>query len=360
MTALIQLRTSVTLVIRTGVSPVSSRLRGGMYMFGRVWIVPAASRRYSRLDIGWAPCALCIRVDGRQGMQQRIDDTPGFFHVVFASKVARIACHSVAEHAFVSLHLFGAGAPAGNHLHGIAFQAFALSHDYGADGDGHVGTDPEAHIVLAGHMAGKKRGWFAKGGKHFRTGCGQAFTRPNVEGHAFPPPRVDVEPKGGVGLGGGIGGYTLLLAISLELTANHLPWRKRRNGFEHLHLLVADGFTIDAHRRFHCQIGDDLENVILNYIADGAGLIVESAASLNAEVFGHRDLNAFDEVPVPERFHKRVGESKNDDIVHWLLTQVVVDAKDPRLRKYRVQDGIQLAGGSEVMAEWFFHDHANP
>ena len=68
--------------------------------------------------------------------------------------------------------------------------------------------------------------------------------------------------------------------------------------------------------------------MVLDHIANGAGLIVESAATLHAEILRHRDLHALDVIAIPEWLHERVGESEDDHVVHRPLAEIVVDAKD--------------------------------
>jgi hypothetical protein len=57
-------------------------------------------------------------------------------------------------------------------------------------------------------------------------------------------------------------------------------------------------------RRLHGQVADDLQQVVLNDVADDAGLLVELAPSLDAEALGERDLDVLHVVPVPDRFEE--------------------------------------------------------
>ena len=80
--------------------------------------------------------------------------------------------------------------------------------------------------------------------------------------------------------------------------------------------------------RLHRQQPDHLQHVILEHVADGAGLLVEPAAPSDAERLGHGDLHAFDVVAVPDRFEERVRESEQQQVLHRLLAEVVVDPED--------------------------------
>jgi hypothetical protein len=49
--------------------------------------------------------------------------------------------------------------------------------------------------------------------------------------------------------------------------------------------------------------------MILNHIADRAGLIVECSAALNSEIFRHGYLYALHLIAVPERLQNRILEA---------------------------------------------------
>ena len=66
-----------------------------------------------------------------------------------------------------------------------------------------------------------------------------------------------------------------------------------------------------ARRRLHRQVAHDLKQVILDHVADDAGLFVELAAALDAEGFRHGDLHVLDVVTIPDRLEKRVGEAED-------------------------------------------------
>src|SRR6201996_4707377 len=96
--------------------------------------------------------------------------------------------------------------------------------------------------------------------------------------------------------------------------------------------------------------------MILDYVADGAGLIIERAATLDTKVFRHRDLHAPDELAVPKRLQERVGEAEEDHVVHGPLTEIVIDAKDVFLVELVEQDLVQLPRRCEIVPEWLLDD----
>ncbi len=136
------------------------------------------------------------------------------------------------------------------------------------------------------------------------------------------------------------------------------PGAERRHRLEHLHLLVADRLAVDPDRRLHREVAQHLEQVVLDHVADRAGLVVERPSALHAEVLGHRDLHALDVVAVPDRLQERVGEAEEEHVVHLLLPEVVVDPEDRALRELRGENPVQLHGRREVGSERLLDDDA--
>ena len=96
--------------------------------------------------------------------------------------------------------------------------------------------------------------------------------------------------------------------------------------------------------------------MVLHHVAHRAGLVVETAAILHAEILRHGDLDAADMVAVPQRLEHRVGEARVDDVLHRLLAEVVIDAEDVLLGKELRQQAAQRARRLAVVAERLF-DH---
>src|SRR5882762_9999648 len=69
-------------------------------------VVPTSSRS-NVLDLSWSPGFRVVFKDRRPGFQDRVDDSPSFFHVVFAGEQGGITRHCVAEHALIGIHLSG-------------------------------------------------------------------------------------------------------------------------------------------------------------------------------------------------------------------------------------------------------------
>src|SRR5215475_8418436 len=99
--------------------------------------------------------------------------------------------------------------------------------------------------------------------------------------------------------------------------------------------------------------------MILNDVADGASMVVERAATLHAEIFGHGDLHTSDEGPIPEGLQERIREPEEHHIVHRPLAQIVVDAEDMILFKPGQKYFVQLVRRSEIVPEWLFDNNTS-
>ncbi len=211
------------------------------------------------------------------------------------------------------------------------------------DVDHDVGADAQAHAVahLGGRLIEHDLGRVLELDHHLGDRLGQALAGADVERHPLPTPRIDVKAQRRVGGHVRILGHARLVGVATKLAAHHAVGAQRADGAQHLGLLVADPFAVGAGRRLHGQVADDLEQVILDDVANDAGLLVELAAPLDPEVFRHGDLYVLHVVAVPDRLQKSVGEAKVEDVLDRLLAQVVIDAEDGRLggREHAGRDG---------------------
>ena len=150
----------------------------------------------------------------------------------------------------------------------------------------------------------------------------------------------------------------LLSAIPTELPAHQTIGRQRPDLAEHPHLLVADPFLIVQVGRFHREESHHLQQVVLHDIANGAGLFVEPPPSLETEPFRHGDLHALDVMAVPHRLQEGVREAEEQEILHRLLAEIMVDAEDALLIEYLMQRRVERPRTREVAPEWLFHHDA--
>ena len=80
------------------------------------------------IDLTRSPGARLVFVDRSASLQYRIDDAPGLFHIILASKQCSVSCHRVTEHAFVRIRLLCTGIMARQQLHLFADHFLLLIH----------------------------------------------------------------------------------------------------------------------------------------------------------------------------------------------------------------------------------------
>src|SRR6266436_7646253 len=81
-------------------------------------VVPTSLRSHV-LDLSWPPGIWVVFKDRRSSFQDRVDNSPRLFHVVFAGEQSGVSCHCVAEHTLVSIHLLSARAASPGNFHGL-------------------------------------------------------------------------------------------------------------------------------------------------------------------------------------------------------------------------------------------------
>ncbi len=115
-------------------------------------------------------------------------------------------------------------------------------------------------------------------------------------------------------------------------------------------------FGVGAGRRLHRRRCDDLHQVVDDDVAQRAHRVVEVSPVLDPEVLRHRDLDALDVVPVPDRLEHRVREPDVEDLLDAHLSEEVVDPVDLRLLQVRVELVGELARGLTVVPERLLDD----
>jgi len=100
--------------------------------------------------------------------------------------------------------------------------------------------------------------------------------------------------------------------------------------------------------------------VVLEDVADGAGLLVERAAILDADRFRHGDLHVIDVAPVPQRLEDPIPEPEDQQVPDGLLAEVVVDAVDLRLAEDLADLAVQSLRRIEVVPERLLDDDPPP
>ena len=191
-----------------------------------------------------------------------------------------------------------------------------------------------------------------------------------VERRICPAPVVDVELRRHVGLRHRPWVNGVLLAVTAHLLAfdeaapvlaAHYRLRTGRvHRTQHLHLLVAHGLRREVDRRLHGGDREQLQQVVLEDVADRTRLLVIARAPLDADRLRDRDLHVVDELTIPDRLEDAVREPQRQHVLHGLLAEVVVDAKDLVLGEVLVDDRRELPRGFEIVTERFLDDETRP
>ena len=272
----------------------------------------------------------------RAGSENRIDDAPCGLHGLVTREQRRVAAQCGAEQPLVRRFLALQLVPC-NELHRLAAHLVACRLHPDAGGNQHFGAQPEAEIIRL-----RRRGVVEDRQRRFLQvdddlGCRdrQALAGADVERHARPAPRVDMQAQRDERLDLRICGDTRLVPVAAELAADHLRRIERPHRAKQPQLLGVHRLRILAGRRVHREQRNDLQQVVLDDVAHGADFLVEAAASLHAEALGHRDLHAVDVIAVPQGLEQRICKPEVQEVLHGLLAEVMVDPEDRRLGKNR-------------------------
>ena len=100
--------------------------------------------------------------------------------------------------------------------------------------------------------------------------------------------------------------------------------------------------------------------MVLDHVPEGTGFLVVGRSPLQPDGLGHGDLHVLDGVAVPHPLEQGVGEAQDQEVLHRLLSQVVVDPEDPLLVEDLVHHPVQLAGAGQVAPERLLDHHPGP
>src|SRR3546814_17996986 len=101
-----------------------------------------------------------------------------------------------------------------------------------------------------------------------------------------------------------------LLAIAGVLPAHDIVGSERAHRLEYLGFLGMYGRVVLMHGRLHGKQRHDLEQVILNDLAQTSRGFIESATLLDSALLGHGNLHAFSVLRVPDRLQTRIAEAE--------------------------------------------------
>jgi len=100
--------------------------------------------------------------------------------------------------------------------------------------------------------------------------------------------------------------------------------------------------------------------VVRHHVAQGAGNVVELAASLDVKGFGNGNLDMVDVISIPQRLEYAVREPKHHDVLNCLLSEIVVDAIDLALVQYAENLAIERLRRGQIGPERLLDDDAPP
>ena len=234
------------------------------------------------------------------------------------------------------------------------------------EADAFVGLDADAQRVavqlLVGSGGKEDAGRALEDDVDFGERGGEGLAGAEVKGDAVPAPVVDLEAGGDEGFGHGIvrdffflavGGDGLVVdeaAAVLGADGVLLEEIERRGGdrAQDFDLFVADRLGVEGGGRFHRGEGEELEHVVLQHVARGAGVVVVAAAALDADLLGDGDLHMVDIEAVPERLVDGIGEAEVDEVLDGFLAEIMVDAEDVALGEGALEGLVEFLGAVEV------------
>ena len=337
------------------------------------------------VGFGGAPGAGLVGADGWRGGIivpsgfDEIDEAPGAFDFVAAGEEGGIAAHGIEEEAFVG---FRGGFPEAGAVMEVHFDGFDAEGTAGefalhAEGDAFVwldANDEDIGAELFGAFVKEDAGGIFELDGDFGGAFGEAFSDADVEGDAVPAPVIDIDLEGDVSFGGGGGGDAIFGAVGFDggaadgadiiLGADDIVGDIGRGhgaeGADDFDFFVADAIGGEIGGGFHGDEAEELEEMILDHIAEGASAFVVGATGFDAEGFGGGDLDMIDVAVIPEGLEDFVGEAEDHDILGGLFAEEMVDAEGLAFGEGFANDGVEIFCGGEVSAEGFFDDHAGP
>ena len=123
----------------------------------------------------------------------------------------------------------------------------------------------------------QEAGWVVELDHRLGGGPGEGLPGPHVEGHARPPPRVDVQAGGHERLGRGARRDARLVEVAEVLAPHDVVAAEALGRREHLALLVLQEVGLGTDGRLHRQQGHHLQQVVLHHVAQRADRVVEAA-----------------------------------------------------------------------------------
>ena len=324
--------------------------------------MPAAGSREQVVGLLRTPRTGRVRVHRAGRLQQRRHHPPGLLDRVLAGERRAVSVHRGLQQNLVRRRPLAA-LVGELHVERDRLRATlvgAVGVDLEPDAGPRVELDDQLALLgrpaLVGHEAKSRRAVEHEPELGLRHR--QPLAGPDEERDARPSPVVDLEPERGIGLGRRARRDAVDAEIAVVLPAHVVMRVGVGHRAEDGEFRVLQRVGVRARRRLHRRHRDDLHQVVDDDVLERADAVVEMAAVLDAEVLGHRDLDARDVMAVPDRLEHRVGEAQVEDLLKTHLPEVVVDPVELGLVDVLVDVGGELVGGREVVTERLLDDDA--
>ena len=129
---------------------------------------------------------------------------------------------------------------------------------------------------------------------------------------------------------------------------------------QHLRLFSRQISGGEGDRLLHGRQCHELQQVVLDDVACGTDAVIVSGTTGHADILGVGNLHMVDVIIVPNRLIHGVRETKRQNILHRLLTEIMIDTEHTRWVEHLGHHTIQLLSAGQIMPERFLDDHTTP
>ena len=249
-----------------------------------------------------------------------------------------------------------------------------------------LGNDPQGHPFLrldtqVQDIRGQRDGRFgveqnlrdvSELYRHLRRPFQHGFAGTEVKGDSGPSPVLNEQFERHIGLRRRVGMNAGLVAVPRHLYAVNFAMGVLRTDREPFHILardraeaaqdinprIAHHVRVQRVGRFHGHEAQQLKQMVLHHVPEGAGLFVIRGASPHPFGLADRDLDMVDGLRVPDGLEDAVGKTEHHDVLNRLFSQVVIDPENLGFIEHFSDDGVDVPGRLEIASDRFLHDHA--
>src|SRR5262252_2901633 len=125
-------------------------------------------------------------------------------------------------------------------------------------------------------------------------------------------------------------------------------------------LFRADRARVETRGRLHGNKRKQLEQVVRHHVAQGARCIVKAPATAHGKRFGHGNLHVIDMVAIPYGLEQPIRESQYQDVLHGLLSEIMVYAIDLTLFEQIEEFAIERLRRGEIDAARLLDNESAP